>query len=114
MTVRSRIPNNAAARLATLGSNTLSLSDTITRCTAKNWSVQQADLYIDELSHIFETLVAVPTLGGEWTEFTPPVRIHVHKNHLIVYVVRDDAVAIIRILGGRQNWQAILPASGAV
>jgi toxin ParE1/3/4 len=53
----------------------------------------------------------VPTLGRERTEFTPPVCIHVHKNHLIVYVVRDDAVVIIRILGGRQNWQAILQAS---
>jgi toxin ParE1/3/4 len=80
------------------------------RYTAETWSIQQADLYIDQLTGVFETLVSAPALGREWTEFTPPVRIHPLKHHMIVYVVTDDAVVIIRILGGSQNWRAILQA----
>ncbi len=80
------------------------------RYTAETWSIEQADTYIDDLTRVFETIAASPTLGREWQEFTPPVRIHPHERHVIVYVIRDQGVVVLRILGGRQNWQAILQA----
>ena len=49
-------------------------------------------------------------MAREWTEFDPPVRIHVHRSHLIVYTQRDDHIVVLRVLGGRQDWQAILRA----
>ncbi|MFN3719548.1 MAG: type II toxin-antitoxin system RelE/ParE family toxin [Rhizobium rhizophilum] len=43
-------------------------------------------------------------------EFTPPVRICPFRSHLIVYLDLEGQVTILRILGGRQDWQAILRA----
>jgi toxin ParE1/3/4 len=39
------------------------------------------------------------------------VRIHVHLDQLIVYVLADGRVEILRLLGGRQDWVAILRAT---
>jgi toxin ParE1/3/4 len=47
-------------------------------------------------------------LARERTEFDPPVRIHTHERHLIVYGLADDGVVILRLLGGRQDWVSIL------
>jgi len=60
---------------------------------------------------MFETIAAMPTLARERSEFTPPVRIHVHESHPIVYTIAEDHVAILRLLGGRQDWVSILGAA---
>lgn len=83
----------------------------IWRYSAEIWSVMQADRYTDELARVFETIAALPTIARERTEFDPPVRIHTHESHLIVYVVAHDYVAILRLLGGRQEWVSILKAA---
>ena len=83
----------------------------IWRFTAETWSVDQADRYIDGLTRLFEIIAFMPTLARERSEFKPPVRIHVHEAHLIVYTVAEDHVAIQRLLGGRQDWTGILKAS---
>ncbi|MGL5116477.1 MAG: type II toxin-antitoxin system RelE/ParE family toxin [Beijerinckiaceae bacterium] len=75
---------------------------------AAKWSPDQADRYTDELAHVFETLVTMPGMARERTEFVPPVRIHVHGSHLVVYVLAGNVVSVIRVLGGRQDWRAIL------
>ena len=82
--------------------------DEIWRYSAETWSLEQADHYIDELVRAFEALAAFPSLARERLEFSPPVRIHVHLDQLIVYVLADDRVEILRLLGGRQDWVAIL------
>lgn len=84
--------------------------DEIWRYTAENWSLAQADDYIDALTHAFEAILAMPTMARERTEFKPPVRIHLHQSHLIIYSVGKDHITVLRLLGGRQNWQAILKA----
>jgi toxin ParE1/3/4 len=53
----------------------------------------------------------MPTLARERSEFTPPVRIHVHESHLIVYTVTDYHITILRLLGGRQDWISVLKAA---
>lgn len=83
----------------------------IWRYTAETWSVAQADLYTDGLTRVFETIAALPTLARERTEFDPPVRIHAHEGHLIVYTLSDDNLIILRLLGGRQDWMPILRAA---
>lgn len=82
----------------------------IWRYTAETWSVPQADSHINDIIRAFEAMVAMPTIGRERTEFTPPVRIHIHQNHILVYVIDNDAVVIVRILGGKQNWISLLQA----
>lgn len=85
--------------------------DDIWRFSAETWSIEQADRYIDDLVRVFEMIAAMPTLARERAELTPPVRIQVHENHLIVYTTAEDHVAILRLLGGRQDWISILKAA---
>lgn len=82
--------------------------DDIWRYSAETWSIEQADRYIDDLVRTFETIAGMPTLAPERSEFQPPVRIHVHERHLIVYTIADDHLAIVRLLGGQQDWLSIL------
>lgn len=84
--------------------------DDIWRYSAETWSIEQADGYVDELVRMFETIAAMPTLARERSEFTPPVRMHFHEGHLIVYRIAGDHVAILRLLGGRQDWLSLLKA----
>lgn len=85
--------------------------DDIWRYSAETWSIDQADRYIDSLVRVFETIVAMPALAHERRELTPPVRIHVHESHLIVCVIANDHIAILRLLGCRQDWLVILKAA---
>jgi toxin ParE1/3/4 len=52
----------------------------------------------------FERLVVLPEIARERTEYDPPVRIHPHRSHIIVYQVVDDQVLILRIRHGREDW----------
>jgi toxin ParE1/3/4 len=36
------------------------------------------------------------------------VRIHRTAEHVIIYLIDGDVIVVIRILGGRQNWRAML------
>jgi toxin ParE1/3/4 len=83
--------------------------DDIWRFTAENWSLEQADHYINELTELFRAITAMPTLARERPEFDPPVRIHTHGSHVIVYTAADHVV-ILRLLGARQDWRSILKA----
>jgi len=76
--------------------------------SARNWSVKQADRYLDDLVVLFDTLVLMPKLARERTEFMPPVRIHPYNEHLIIYKIAGDHIDIMRILGGGQDWRALL------
>jgi toxin ParE1/3/4 len=82
--------------------------DEIWRFSAETWSIEQADRHVDELTRVFETIAAMPTLAWDRREFIPPVRIHVHEGHLIIYTISADHVAVLRLLGGRQDWVSVL------
>jgi toxin ParE1/3/4 len=90
--------------------NALEDLDHIWRYTAETWSITQADEYIDALAMVFATIALHPTMARERAEFSPPVRLHNHQGHVIAYTVQAGEVIVIRILGGTQNWQAILGA----
>ena len=75
--------------------------------TAQNWSADQADRYTDALEDAFDTLLAMPEIARERFEFTPPVRVHPSAQHMIIYRIESSCLTILRVLGGRQNWQAL-------
>jgi toxin ParE1/3/4 len=81
------------------------------RYSAEQWSIEQADKYIDELVLTFEMIAAMPTLARERREFTPPVQIHTHESHLIIYAISAVSVVILRLLGGRLDWVSVLTAA---
>ncbi|WP_107496442.1 type II toxin-antitoxin system RelE/ParE family toxin [Thalassobius sp. I31.1] len=78
--------------------------------TMQNWSATQADRYADILEDTLDRLVFMPEMARERLEFNPPVRIHPSAEHLIVYRIEGHNLAVLRILGASQNWQAILRA----
>jgi len=78
--------------------------------TAHTWSPEQAERYTDALEETFKRLLAMPEMARERREFTPPVRIHPSGEHLVIYRIEADYLEIVRILGGRQDWLAILRA----
>lgn len=79
--------------------------------TARRWSPEQADRYADILEDIFERLLFMPEMARERAELNPPVRIHPGAEHLIVYRIEEDHLAILRVLGAAQDWQTILRAA---
>ncbi len=50
----------------------------------------------------------MPEIARERPEFDPPVRIHPSAQHVIIYRIEGNYLTILRVLGGRQNWQAVL------
>ncbi|WP_248633503.1 type II toxin-antitoxin system RelE/ParE family toxin [Cereibacter changlensis] len=78
--------------------------------TAERWSSHQADRYIESLAATFDMLLAMPLIARERKELSQPVRLHPTGSHLILYSIEGRDLLIIRILGGRQDWQVLLEA----
>jgi len=80
-------------------------------CTSQRCSAAQADRYTDILEDTLERLLFMPEMARVRPEFNPPVRIHPSAEHLIIYRTEDSRLAILRVLGAAQDWQAILRAA---
>lgn len=70
----------------------------IGRHTEKVWGREQRRQYLADLDEKFELIAKNPRLGIERNDFVPPVRIHHHGRHLIVYVFDESGVLIVRVL----------------
>lgn len=70
----------------------------IWRYTCQEWGIEQAHKYVDELAGTFQLLAGSPKICHERPEFHPPVRIHIHQHHLIVYLIESDGILIVRVL----------------
>ena len=64
----------------------------------QNFGERQAEGYFSELKDCFQLLSETPFVCRERFEFIPPVRIHHHGRHLIIYMIQDDLILIIRVL----------------
>jgi len=58
----------------------------------------QAEQYLQSLKEKCQFLANNPNLSRERTEFTPPIRINGHSQHLIVYLNKEDSIIVVRIL----------------
>lgn len=76
--------------------------------TAKVWSIDQATIYIDGLVSKFELLANAPFLARERIEFTPPVRVHRHESHIIIYRLSETDLQVVRVAHMKQNWAIFL------
>jgi toxin ParE1/3/4 len=70
----------------------------IWKYTVQEWGTEQAVIYIDQMNEGFQLLADNPLLSREYDEFNPPVHIHHHKKHLIVYLIYEAYILIIRVL----------------
>ncbi len=64
----------------------------------REYGERQADNYIQELEKVFNLLAENPLLCRERIEFIPPVRIHHHNKHLIIYINEQNTILIVRLL----------------
>ena len=65
---------------------------------------RQAQFYHDALFELFEVISENPKMARERVELSPPVRVHPFKAHVIIYQIEGDAIFIIRIRHGREDW----------
>ncbi len=72
--------------------------------TADTWSVAQADAYVGGIRRNLELLLVYPLMARERLEIDPPVRIHRHRSHLIVYRIEPPYLIVIRIRHGHEDW----------
>ena len=66
---------------------------------------EQAERYHNGLATTLSHLGENPLIARERVEFAPPVRLHPYRSHMIVYVLDDFGVLVVRVLGGRQDWE---------
>jgi len=66
--------------------------------TAETWGTEQANSYIDNMDGAFQLLADSPLICRERWELSPPVRIHNHEKHLIVYLAKKAEIHIVRVL----------------
>jgi len=69
-----------------------------------NFGERQANTYIARLVRVFELIGENPRMARLRYEVEPPVRVHPHGSHLIIYEEVGDAVVILRIRHARENW----------
>lgn len=50
-------------------------------------------------------LADMPNLCPDRDEFNLPIKIHHHKNHLIIYIVKSEYILIVRVLHDRMDVQ---------
>lgn len=67
---------------------------------------RQAELYHQSLEATFQLIADNPRLARLRTEISPPVRVHPHGAHLIVYLEQPDrSILVVRVHHGRENWR---------
>ena len=80
--------------------------------TVAQWSVAQAEAYLGGLDAVLTLIAAQPEIARLRPEFSPPVRLHPYRRHVIVYRAEDTAIEVVRILHARSNWAVLLGESG--
>ena len=82
----------------------------ITEYGATHHGAERAEAYVRDLIRALERIAAFPRMHRLRDELSPALRIARHGAHIIVFHVQDDdAVLILRIRHGREDW-SINPA----
>ncbi|WP_245258665.1 type II toxin-antitoxin system RelE/ParE family toxin [Methylopila sp. M107] len=62
------------------------------------FGARQAERYAAELRAAFELIASQPRMCRERSEFRPPLRIHVHAAHALLYLIDGPDAVVVRIL----------------
>ena len=72
---------------------------------AERFGDDKAEAYYADLTRVFDLLGDTPEMGRLRSELTPPMRIHFHGVHVIVYFVDADGSAhIVRVQHDPEDW----------
>ncbi len=64
----------------------------------RNFGLRRAERYERSLRHAITLIADNPRLAVERPQYRPPVRIHRHAKHHIIYRIETDYVLIVRVL----------------
>jgi toxin ParE1/3/4 len=57
-----------------------------------------AERYEQGLRHAIDIIADNPHIAVERQEYAPPVRVHHHAKHFIIYLIEDAHILIVRVL----------------
>lgn len=66
--------------------------------TFENWSIKQADKYINQIIKQIEKVCSNPEIGKSISEIKSKHRMRKINSHLIIYKIEDEILKIDRIL----------------
>ena len=75
---------------------------------AQTWGADQADSYFDQIFDIAEMLSEMPGIGRKLEWGAGDIRVYFHKSHVIIYRTSPGRMMVLRVLGARQDWMAVL------
>lgn len=73
--------------------------------SARQFGTAQAERYVAELNSCVAKLAAMPLMARERKAIRPPVRVHPHGSHVIVYRAGQADILIVRVMHGRRDWE---------
>ncbi len=62
------------------------------------WGRRRADIYIRQLTAIIDQIAANPLVGQACEEIRVGYRKHPVGSHMLFYVIRDEAIVVVRVL----------------
>ena len=74
----------------------------------REFGPRQAEAYHAGLADTFDLIALHPQLAPEHREFAPPIRLHRHRSHHILYLIDDKGVLIVRVLPRLQRWERLV------
>ena len=78
----------------------------IWRYTAEQWSVDQAEKYVDGLIDAMEVLAANPSHGRSAARIRPGYRRQNGGAHVIFFKPSDNGILVVRILHQRMDFES--------
>ena len=81
--------------------------DAILDWSVGRWGRRRGEAYLRDLSRVFDLIAEHPGIARLRSETAPPVRVHPHQSHLVIYRA-DPTVEILRVMHHRQDWLGIL------
>ena len=75
--------------------------------TVDTWSEAQAVDYLSGMDAALKLLAEFPEMARLRQEFTPPVRIHPYRKHLIIYIADESFIDVVRVVHAQANWSAL-------
>lgn len=76
--------------------------------TAERWGPAQARAYLTGLDRLLSLLAEQPGIARERPEFTPPVRLHRYRSHLVIFRAVPGGLEVLRIAHVRFDWAEYL------
>lgn len=79
--------------------------DDIWDYTRQRWSRDQANAYLAGLRSAVDLLAEQPHIARLRQEFSPAVRVHPYRSHLVIFEADEAEVRVIRVMHGRSDWE---------